>query len=90
MADPERYLATCHSGAHAKQSRINGILANVEATTLAHSFEVEKDEMPPTHSFLRIKVSSNAMVEKRTYVKTPTSLESFVTKKWTTKWNRKK
>lgn len=49
----------------------------MEATTLVHRFEVEKDEMVLTHSFLRVKISTIAMVRKRAYAKTLTSLKKL-------------
>ena len=44
----------CHSRADAKQTRIDGIIANCEAMTLIHSFKVVKHEMIPTHAILEI------------------------------------
>lgn len=63
-------IPACRSRVAAKPSRIDGILTNVQATALIHSFEVEKHEIVPIHSFLRIKISRGAMRRKRVYART--------------------
>ena len=64
----EKNEPTCHARAGAKPSRIDGIVCNLEAATLIHSFEVEKDEMIPTHSIIKVKVSRNAMTQKKSVI----------------------
>ena len=55
---------TCHAKTGANPSSIDGFVCNLEAATLIHSFKVEKDEMTPTHSIVKITVSRNAMKQK--------------------------
>ena len=59
----------------AKPSRIDGIVCNLEAAALIHSFKVEKDEMIPTHSIVKITVSRNAMKQKGSFVRSLPSLK---------------
>ena len=54
-------MPTCHSNAGATPSRIDGIVCNLEAAILIHSFKVEEDEMIPTHSIVKITLPRNAM-----------------------------
>ena len=72
---------TCHARAGAKPSRIDGLVCNLEAATLIHSFEVEKDEMIPTHSFIKVKVSRYAMTQKRKTIRSLPSLKKAYEKK---------
>ena len=64
---------SCKAGA--KPSRTDGMICNLEAAVLTHSFKVEKDEMTPTHSIVKTTVSRDAMKQKRSFVRSPPSLK---------------
>ena len=68
-------MPTCHAKTGATPSRIDGIACNLEAAVLTHSFKVEKDEMIPTRSIVKITVSRNAMKLKKSFVRSLPSLK---------------
>ena len=76
-----RNQTTCHSRADAKPTRIDGILTNIDAMTMIHSFKVIKHEMIPTHAILEIKISRNAMKRKRTFARTLPCLKKLCEEK---------
>lgn len=68
-------MPTCHAQPGATPSRIDGLVCNLEAAVIIHSFKVEKDEMMPTHSLAKITVSRNAMKQQRSSVRSLPSLK---------------
>ena len=48
---------------------MDGIVCNFEAAVLIHSFKTEKDEMMPTHSIVKLTVSTNTMKQKKEFHK---------------------
>ena len=68
---------TCQNNSKTKPTRIDAILANPEALTLIYDFEVEKVDGFPTHSFLRIKLSRNAIQQERLFARNMPSLKQM-------------
>ena len=75
-------MPTCHAQTGATPSRIDWIVCNLEAAVLIHSFKVEKDEMIPTRSIVKITVSRNAMKQKKELCKTLAIVEEGLCSKY--------
>ena len=58
-------MPACHATTGATPWRIDGIVCNLDAAVLIHFFKVEKDEMLPTRSIVKLIVSRNAMKQKK-------------------------
>ena len=54
---------TCQTRPQAKPTRIDGILASREAVVWIKKFEVERDDMIPTHSVLKLYLQRGAAAE---------------------------
>ena len=72
---------TCRSRKRAKPSRIDGYVVNPAAMITIHDVEVEKHEIIPTHSIVRLEISRNAMKEERTYMRKVGSLKALFEKR---------
>ena len=68
-------LPTCWSKEGAKPSRIDGIITNLKGIGFIDDFDVTKDIKVPTHAFVKITISRNAMQEERTYLRTMGNLK---------------
>ena len=66
---------TCWSREGAKPSRIDGIIASLNAIGLISDFEVTKNANVPTHAFVKITISRNPMQEERTYLRMLSNLK---------------
>ena len=72
---------TCRIGKRAKPTRIDGYVMNLAAMITVHDLEVEKHELIPTHSIVRIEISRKAMKEERTYLKKVGTLKALFEKR---------
>ena len=68
---------TCRSGKRAKPTRIDGYVVNPAALITIHDIEVEKHELIPTHSIVRMEISRKAMKEERTYMRKVGSIKAL-------------
>jgi len=72
---------TCRSRKRAKPTRIDGYVVNPAAMITIHDMEVEKHEIIPTHSIIRLEISRKAMKEERTYMRKVGSLKALFEKR---------
>ena len=72
---------TCRTRKRAIPTRIDGYVVNPAAMVTIHDVEVEKHEIIPTHSIVRLEISRNAMKEERTYMRKVGSLKALFEKK---------
>ena len=68
---------TCHSRQKANPTRIDGYVVNPAAMITIHDYEVEKHELIPTRSILRLELSKSNLKEERTYLRKSPSLKMF-------------
>ena len=61
----------------AKPTRIDVMIANAVAAPCIKRFEVQEDEMIPTHNVFRFTVGRQAMKEERQYAKQLLSLQKL-------------
>ena len=73
---------TCHQRAVAKETRIDGILANMWALPMIRDFKVTKNEDVPTHAVIELTLEEKEDIEARSFVKTLPSLKKLLTAKW--------
>ena len=66
---------TCHSRQGANPTRIDGYVVNPSAMITIHDYEVDKRELIPTHSILRLELSKSSFKEERTYLRQVPSLK---------------
>ena len=72
---------TCQTRPRAQATRIDGILASREAVAWITNFEVEKDDMIPTHAVLKVNLQGGAAAEERTFAKKAPSLKKAYERK---------
>ena len=69
---------TCAQRAGARETRIDGVMANCMAIPYIRGFEVEKDPMIPTHSVVKLYLDLEAVEEPRSFIKTLPSSKSML------------
>ena len=84
---------TCHSREKANPTRIDGYVVNPSAMITIHDYEVDKHELIPTHSILRLELSRSSLKEERTNLRKVPSLKAWfenTIKKTSKIWSRRK
>ena len=72
---------TCKQRAAARETRIDGIIANMWAIPMITGYNVTKDEQIPTHSIVEVTLSDKEEAKERDYVRSLPSLKNFSTKR---------